>query len=190
MSKKILIVFGTRYGSTAEIAKELAKLMENQGITTQTVNLKEVKRKSWPLIDEYDGILVGSSIKIGRWMKEPKKFLENNKKIFNTRGKVLGLFVSAATAVSDYVKAKADYLEKEIQKLGIEVDIYDTFGLILDFSESSRLGMFSKKMLQSIATNLAKEKGIQIDLNGKNEILNRERLQSFVEKFLILLKNK
>ena len=81
-SKKVLIVYGTRYGSTAEIAKELAILMENQGIATQIVNLKEVKRKSWPLIDEYDGILVGSSIKIGRWMKEPKKFLESNTKVF------------------------------------------------------------------------------------------------------------
>ncbi|HUY01528.1 MAG TPA: flavodoxin domain-containing protein, partial [Candidatus Deferrimicrobium sp.] len=139
-SKKVLIVYGTRYGSTAEIAKELAILMENQGIATQIVNLKEVKRKSWPLIDEYDGILVGSSIKIGRWMKEPKKFLESNTKVFNMRGKVLGLFVSAGTAVSDYGKAKADYLEKEIQKLAIQVDIYDTFGVIFDFSESSRLG--------------------------------------------------
>lgn len=39
---------------------------------SQILNLRKTKSKEWPLLKEFDGVLVGSGIKIGKWAKEPK----------------------------------------------------------------------------------------------------------------------
>lgn len=42
-------------------------------------------------------------------------------------------------------KAKEDYLEKTMTEMGIKADVYDAFGGVLDFSESSRMRFLDKK---------------------------------------------
>jgi len=182
--KKVLIAYGTRYGSTEEISKEIAKLLKLNGLETELLNLKEVKSKNWPIIRNYKGILIGSSIKMGRWMKEPKKFLKKNKENFNQAKIPLGLFVSSGTAISNPIKAKKDYLEKVVNQIGVKTDIYDTFGAIFDFSETSKLGKISRSILLNVAKEISQEKGIEIKENEKNVLIDKEKLNRFVKKFI------
>lgn len=76
MTDRILIGYGTRYGSTAETAEEMAKAVQEAGAEADVVNLK----KSAPSrsLQEYDLIVIGSGIQAGRWAKEPLKFIEKN----------------------------------------------------------------------------------------------------------------
>lgn len=64
-NKNVLIVYGSRYGSTEEISQEIANVLENKGIETQLIDLKKMKSKDWPSLESFDGVLVGSGIKIG-----------------------------------------------------------------------------------------------------------------------------
>ncbi|MGZ4853036.1 MAG: flavodoxin domain-containing protein [Halobacteriota archaeon] len=78
MSKKILIAYGSRYGSTEEIAHSMARILANAGLETQLLDLRRTKQKDWPPLASFDGVLVGSGIKIGRWTKEATAFLKTH----------------------------------------------------------------------------------------------------------------
>ncbi|NMC58378.1 MAG: hypothetical protein GYA51_03180 [Candidatus Methanofastidiosa archaeon] len=88
MSKNVLIVYGSRYGCTEEVSKEIGKILEKEGLSVSLVNLESSKNA--PKIEEYDAFLVGSGIKIGKWTKETDNFLKKNKELLKT--KILGLY--------------------------------------------------------------------------------------------------
>ncbi len=185
MSKKVLIAYGSRFGCTEEVSKEIAKVLKEEGVDSHLLNLRKTKSKDWPSIEEFDGILLGSGIKIMKWTKESKKFLEMYKNKFNKRK--LGLFVCCALAATDQAKAKKDYLEKTIDELGITPDIYDAFGGVLDFSESSSMGFLDKKMLKMAAKAMEEEAGLPIEEDKKNDFRDWDQIRNFAEKVAALV---
>ena len=113
MTKSILIAYGTRFGSTQEVAQEIAKTLQSKNLTVELLNLKKVKEKAWPSIEPFHGIIVGSSIKMGRWMNEPERFLKKYVQLFRQKEKVLGIFVSSGYAAIPERKPKViqEYLK-------------------------------------------------------------------------------
>lgn len=188
-NKKVLIAYGTRYGSTEEVSQEIAKMLENKGMEVQLLDLKKTKSKKWPSIEPFDGILVGSSIKIMKWMKEPQAFLKKHKEELQKKEKVLGIFISSGTAAVPEKReyARTEWIEKVLNKMGVEADIYDAFGGVFDFSESSRMGGMEKRMLKMAAKDMSKDLGIELDKNSKNDLRDWEQIRSFTEKFAELI---
>jgi menaquinone-dependent protoporphyrinogen oxidase len=92
---KAMIVYGTRYGATAGTSEEIAEVLRHEGFEVKVVNAKKEKIKD---ISEYELIIVASGMKIGRWTKEPEKFLDN----FSSQlaKKKLALFVSSAAQIT------------------------------------------------------------------------------------------
>jgi menaquinone-dependent protoporphyrinogen oxidase len=189
-SKKVLIAYGTRYGSTEEISQEIGKTLKKEGLQVQFVDLKKTKSKDWPSLENFDGVLVGSSIAMGKWMNEPQEFLKKHKAEIQKKEKILGMFVCCGTASfpETYEQGKNDYLEKIMAKIGIEADIYEAFGGVYDFSESSRVIGMAKRMLKMGAKYMNKNQGTQIDLNGKNDFRDWNQIQNFAKKFAALVK--
>ncbi len=185
---RVLIAFATRYGTTDETAKDLAKLLDELGIKTDIVDLKQTKKKDWPKIDIYDGIIVASGIKIGRWMKEPQKFLKGIKAEIESKGKKLGLFVSCMTCLNEPEKANQKYLENMMTKLEIKANIYQSFGPVVDFSETSRIGRISQGILKGVAKKDLEPKGFNIEYTARNDLRDKEKLKKFAEDFANLLK--
>ena len=83
---KTLIVYGTRYGATATTAKEIAKVLRNEGFGVRVVNAKEEKVED---ISDYDLIIIGSGMKINRWTREPENFMKKFKKELQKKHRVL-----------------------------------------------------------------------------------------------------
>ncbi|MEM2958889.1 MAG: flavodoxin domain-containing protein [Candidatus Jordarchaeaceae archaeon] len=190
MPKKVLIAYGSRYGSTEEISQEIAKVLEKQDLQVQIVDLKKTKPKDWPSIEPFDGVLVGSGIKIMKWVKEPQEFLSKHKGEFRKGKKKLGLFISSgfASIPGNREKAKQDWIEKVMEKVGVKADLYDAFGGVFDFSESSRMGGLDKRMLKMAAKGMSKEFDMKIDEKGRNDFRDWNQIRSFAEKFAELLK--
>ncbi len=188
MSKRVLIAYGSRYGSTEEISQEIAKVLEKQGLEVQLVDLKKTKSKDWPSIEPFDGVLVGSGIRIMKWVKEPQEFLLKHKGEFQE--KKLGIFISSgfASITDKREQAKKDWIEKTMEKVGVKADLYDAFGGVFDFSESSRIGGLDKRILKMAAKGMSKEFGIKIDEKGKNDFRDWNQIHSFAEKFAELMK--
>lgn len=188
VNPKVLIAYGTRYGSTEILSKRIAALLQEEGVESTVVDLRSIKKKQWPSPEDFGAVLVGSGIRIGSWIGAPKKFLKVNRNELNKKEKKFGIFVSAGTAIQELDKAIEKYLIGFAEKRGLKPDIYDTFGAIYDLSESSRAGGFARGVLKSGAEEICAERGIEFDPNGTYEFIDQERLQNFVKKFATLVK--
>ena len=60
---RVLIAYGSRYGSTEEIANKISEYLEEMNVESTVINLKKIKQ---PKLTEYDGVIVGSGIKISK----------------------------------------------------------------------------------------------------------------------------
>lgn len=167
---KALVAFGSRYGSSTEIAEEIGKVMENQGVEVDLVNLRKNKVDK---IDNYDLIVVGSGIKMGKWTKESLKFLNKNKSTL--QNKKVALFVSCGAPLSGEEKmdeARELYLEKVAKEnLSGEPVSMGLFGGVFDPNANHGL-MY--KMAMKMAKKGFEEKGVdtskRYDYRDWNEI--------------------
>ena len=93
---KALIAYGTRYGATAGTSEEIGKILREKGFEVKIANVKEEKIKA---ISEYDLIVVGSGIRMGKWVSEAEGLLKKFQKEFEQ--KKLALFVSTMKTVAE-----------------------------------------------------------------------------------------
>lgn len=70
---KVLIGYGTRYGTTEKCVQELKKYFPGADVCNLAMET--------PQADSYDMILIGGSIYVGKIQKSVKKFLEDNQEI-------------------------------------------------------------------------------------------------------------
>lgn len=180
-STKVLIAYGSRYGCTKEISHEIAKFLEEEGFQTQLFDLRTVREDKWPSIAEYDGVVIGTGIRVGYWTKEAKKFLKRNKALFKSHQKALGVFVSCGYAADPkmYSKAKEEFIEPILGKIGIEPDLCDAFGGVFDFSNSSPVGYLDKKILRWGARDLC----MAIEFDSRNDYRNWEQIRRYGKEF-------
>jgi len=154
---KALIVYGTRTGTAAITAQEIAQTLQKQGIEAKVVNAKKEKIQS---ITEYDLIIVGSGIQIGRWTGEPEDFLKKFKKELAT--KKVALFVNCGSAAEKLnpdkpeilANAKTKYLVEKAAKYNLNCAALGLFGAIYNFNTMSwimKKGMENER--PKLATN-------------------------------------
>ncbi len=74
MTEKILVAYATRAGSTREIAREIGRVLSEQGKTVAVLPIKEVDS-----LAGYTGAVIGSGIRVGGWMPEAIKFVETQR---------------------------------------------------------------------------------------------------------------
>jgi menaquinone-dependent protoporphyrinogen oxidase len=119
MSKKVLIVYGTRYGATESNSEEIAKVLRSEGIDVKVINANKEKVKD---ISPYDMVIVGSGMQMGKWTSSAEKFLKRFQ--VQLSGKKVAIFVSsAAQALHEHEnntekieKARKQYLKDKAAK--------------------------------------------------------------------------
>ena len=76
---KIAILYGTKYGTTEKVAKLISKSIKNQNnnesIDIELINLKEKNNLNL----NYDFLIIGSSVYMGKIRKEVNEFLKKYK---------------------------------------------------------------------------------------------------------------
>jgi menaquinone-dependent protoporphyrinogen oxidase len=189
--KSILIVYGSRFGSTSEIAQELADTIENDTEIIKTVifDLHDKTRKIKD-ISRYDGIIVGSGIKYGRWTRESFNFLKKYRSIIKERKIPLGVYVSSGDAAnpSTYERAKVKYLDDVFRKLNLdngEIILAEAFGGIFDLSSNSNYNFIEKKMIKRLARS--KDTGFIVQDGKLNDFRNWKSIQNWGNDFKNLI---
>lgn len=183
---KVLITFGTRYGSTEEIAQEIAKLLEKKGIETKLYNLGINKPKSWPELEDFEGIIVGTSLKVNAWKKQVKTFLEKHKD--DLKNKKFGMFTCGAWAIAEPLEAYGDIYNRLEKNFELKADIHNAFKGVLDFSKDSNVGRVGKMALKLTALGLEKDKGISVNQETRNDFRDWDKIRRFAVNFAGLLK--
>ncbi len=187
-AKKILIAYGTRYGSTEEISHKIRDFFkENTDIDTDIdiLNFQIVNKKKWPSVVDYDGILIGTGIRMGKWIKEAEDFMRKCKNHNENGNIILGIFVTCGYAADPkyYPVAIKDFIQRITKKAGIEPDIYDAFGGVFDYSKKSKKNFMNKTILKWGARDL----DLNIQKNVKNDFRNWEKIKKFTGEFVALL---
>ena len=113
MTERVLICYGTRKGTTTEMAEEMATTMKESGAQVDVVNLK--KREIPSQLDLYDLIVIGSSINIGSWTKQPLEFIKNNIDTLNKKRVALFVVCMDAAYEDKCEEAQTNYLDKIVE---------------------------------------------------------------------------
>ena len=180
---RVLIAYGSRYGSTEEIAHKIAEYLAENSIEATVVNVK--KEKKWPLFDEYDGVIVGSGIKISKWMREPKIFLE--KRAQELKKMKLAVYISCISIINDPEYTRKELLEKVFTETNVKPDLYEAFGPLIDMSSSSKMGFIDKIISKTVITGLNKDLNLNLDMNGRNDLRDWEKIREFTNKFIEII---
>ena len=152
---KALIVYGTRTGTTANTSEVIADTLRQVSYEVKIVDAKKEKVQS---ISEFDLIIVGSGIQMGKWTIEPEDFIKKHQKELAT--KKLALFVSCGGANplsegekknKEFDDAKRKYLEEKSVEFKVNPVALGFFGGCYDFNKMS---WFFKKTLSSIKPKL------------------------------------
>jgi menaquinone-dependent protoporphyrinogen oxidase len=178
---KLLIVYGTRYGATASTSKIIATTLQQEGFEVRVVDgEKEVVQS----ISEYDLIIVGSGIQMGKWTSKAEDFLKKNQMELST--KKVALFVSCGGANplsegeqknKDMANCKQKYLEDKAVEFKVKPVALGFFGGCYDFNKMS---WFFKRTLASIKPKL-EAAGYKQSETGLYDLRDLDAIRSWVK---------
>lgn len=140
-TKKVLVAYGTRAGSTASVAERVAEVLKSKGFAAEALPADKVRD-----VASYGAVVLGSAVRAGKLMPEALKFLDRNNAAIAARP--FAAFVvcltmkeydeksrAAASAYLDPVRRKAKPLSEGL------------FGGVMD---STKLGMFERTIMKAM----------------------------------------
>ena len=93
----ILIAYASKYGSTAQIAENIALRLKKAGFEPKVMNAGDVRN-----MEGYTAVILGSAVYAGNWLKEAADFLEKFKQDLALRP--VWLFSAGPTGKGDPVE--------------------------------------------------------------------------------------
>jgi len=121
-AKKVLVTYATKYGTTAEIAGDIAKTLTASGLETDVIPVMEVG-----MVDEYDAIVIGSPLYIGKILVEAREFCKQYKP--HLEGKWIAFFVDGVSLCNgNHKKQEAMFAAIDAMSLYIVVAEKAIFG--------------------------------------------------------------
>ena len=121
--KSTLIAYVTRGKATKEAAELIGQVLEEDfDLSVKLVNLKE----SIPKVKNYENVIIGAGVRMGRVYKKALKFMEND-----FSGKNVAVFLSSLEGGDEesHEEAIEKYIEKEVKtRLNVEPVAAETFG--------------------------------------------------------------
>ena len=144
---KALIVYATRYGATALTSQEIAKVLREEGFDVKVVDAKKEKIQD---ISEFELVIVGGGLKMGKWTGESDDFLKNFQE--ELAQKKIAIFVSSAMKslferqgkTDDLEKIRKQYLEDEASEHHLNPIALGLFGGIMD---KNKMGFIIRRTL-------------------------------------------
>ena len=153
---KVLVAFGTKYGSTARVAEAIASELTNAGHEVEVADLRE----GFPAdIGRYDMVVVGSPVFIGKWTKPAQEFLRRNGTALAEKKVAMFVCCSDVLFEEKVAAAREMYLDDVAASHGLRPAAMGMFGGEVDFT---KYGMFTRFLLSKVGAKDAMEgKGVE-----------------------------
>ncbi len=143
MAKKVLVVYGTKYGSTGEIAEKIGETLKKEGIQADVMAAGKAAD-----VSKYNAFVIGSAVYIGMWRKEAVKFVNNNLELL--KKKPVWVFSSGPTGEGDIKTLMAGWeYPNKLKKAFAEIKPRDN-GIFHGKADPDKLGFFNKWILKNV----------------------------------------
>jgi menaquinone-dependent protoporphyrinogen oxidase len=137
---QVLVAYGTRYGSTREVAEAVAATLGEQGIGTDVKPAREVR-----CLDGYDAAVLGTPLYMGALHKEVRALLEKNRAAFEHLP--LALFALGPIKADEGLDASREQLSTALAKLPMPTPV--STAVFVGAYDPARLG-FKDRMIAAL----------------------------------------
>jgi menaquinone-dependent protoporphyrinogen oxidase len=172
IGSKVLVAFGTKYGSTARVAEEIASALRQKGYQADVLDLRSGEDGD---PGTYDLVIVGSSIIGGAWSPAAEEFLDRHRDALSTRRVALFACCGDVMFDPDHLEAhRQRYLVNVAARAGIASPCgLGLFGGVLDFG---RYGFLLKPFLNGRRQNLERR---GVDLSKPYDLRDWETIREW-----------
>jgi len=151
---KTLIIYATKHGATADIARRIAELIDEPVI-------HDMKQDEIPSMDGFDCVVIGSPVYAGMIRKEAKSFIERNADTLCAKN--LGLFLSAMDMSGD----KKFFEENVPEDILRSAKAASVLGAVFD---PKKAGLFERLIMRLVSKQ-----------SGYISTIDDEKIRQFVE---------
>jgi len=128
----VLVAYGTRYGSTREVAETVAATLRDGGVDAEVKPAREVRS-----VDGYAGVVVGTPLYLGALHRDVRVLLERSAQVLADRP--LAVFALGPIKAADGVEASRDQLSAALAKLRAPTPV--STAVFVGAYDPSRLGL-------------------------------------------------
>jgi menaquinone-dependent protoporphyrinogen oxidase len=127
MTGRILVTYGTKHGSTREVAETVAETLNGLGIDVTTRPAGEIDDLS-----PYAGVVIGGALYTGRWHRDSVRFLKTHRSSLESMP-VAVFAMGPRTAEKHDIEASRMQLDKALERFpGIRPRAAAVFGGVVD----------------------------------------------------------
>jgi menaquinone-dependent protoporphyrinogen oxidase len=142
---RVLVAYGTKYGSTAEIAEAIGKALSAAGLEADVKRARDVRS-----LDPYRAVVLGSAVYAGRWRRDAMRLLRRPE----LRGREVWLFSSGPVGedTGDPAARERFTKPKRVQEFATSIGVREpvVFGGRVDVDA----GFIRKKMARNTPPEL------------------------------------
>jgi menaquinone-dependent protoporphyrinogen oxidase len=106
----VLVAYGTTEGQTAKIAEYIADVVRSHGFEADAVDIKETHDLA---PEDYDGVIVGASIHMGKHDKQVVKFVAKHRDVLDRLPSAFFSVSLAAHGDTEEAQSYVEQLEKD-----------------------------------------------------------------------------
>ncbi len=176
-SKEILVTYSSGYGATKEVAEEVASVLKSN----PEFNIAFKKIDECDSIDQYDVVVVGSSVRADRPLANARDFFARHRRVLTN--KKLALFIISITAsVPEGTEVAKERYLGELQRIypWLEPVSIAAFGGKIDFNKLN-------PVMQSLVRNVMKDKGVSG--NGSFDARNWDDIRAWAKQLALQFKD-
>lgn len=143
MQKKILVAYASKCGSTAEVADVIGQVLREQGASVDVHPVDKVAD-----ISEYQAIVVGSAVRMGKCLSEAKEFVQIHKQALQQKPSAYFAVCLSLHEDTDEKRQEAEHYLDALRELA-EPQATAVFAGKMDFNKLSFLDRMIVKMVKS-----------------------------------------
>lgn len=175
---RILLGYGSNYGSTEDIAKKIGEMLVEKNINLYLLNVHDLTKKDTIDFNQYQCVLIGSGVYAGGYSPKMKRFLKRNKDALRETSLVAFAVCGEVHNPSRKEVAQQKYVDKFLAKYDLKPDYGAVFAGVLDLSTNSPYSKMELKIVRMI-----NKKDPMVQLDQRNDYRNWDDVRDFVDKF-------
>ena len=143
MDKAVLVAYGTKYGSTKEIAEKIGEILRESGLSVEVLPANKVET-----LNTFGAVVLGSAVYIGQWRKEAVRFVQTNERALIKMP--VWIFSSGPTGEEDPVELLQGWRLPGKIKLAVERIAPRDIVVFHGHSDPARMSIIEKWMIKNV----------------------------------------